>query len=100
LNFFVISLIALSTGTTLQSEHVQQAEYYSRGSLPSNALLYALSARRKAELEIHEQSFLYIRTIEGSVHVRGKGAAGDATALEEAGVRVYRSPIAAALADS
>jgi hypothetical protein len=40
----------------------------------------------------HEQDFLYVRTVDGAARVRGMGAAQDAIALEEAGVRVYRSP--------
>jgi hypothetical protein len=45
-----------------------------------------------AVLTKNEQDFLYVRTVDGAARVRGKGAAQDATALEEAGVRVYRSP--------
>jgi hypothetical protein len=92
--------VTLSTGVALQSEHVQQAAYYPRGSLRSGALIYALSAGRNGALETHEQNFLYIGTISGAVHVRGDDAAQDVKSLEQAGVRVYRCPMAATPGDS
>jgi hypothetical protein len=97
---FIMPRVTLSTGVTLQSEHVQRAAYYPCGSLRSDALIYAMSAGRNGALETHEENFLYINAISGAVHVRGNDAAQDATALEEAGVRVYRCPMAAAPSDS
>jgi hypothetical protein len=46
-----------------------------------------------AVLRKNEQDFLYVRTIDGAVRVRGRDAAQNATALQEAGVRVYRSHV-------
>lgn len=89
----------MSTGVTLQSEHVQQAAYYPSGSLRSDALIYAWGGRNGA-LEMREENFLYIGAISGAIHVRGIDVAQDATSLEEAGIQVYRSPIADASADS
>jgi hypothetical protein len=92
--------VTLSTGVTLQSEHVERAAYYPRGSLRSDALIYDLSAGRNGALETNEENFLYIGEISGAIHVCGSDAAQDATALEEAGVRVYRCPMAVASGDS
>ncbi len=89
---FSMPTFILSTGVTLQSEHVQRAAYYPRGSRRSDALIYAMSAGRTGSLRAHEQNFLYVCTINGAVHVCGRDAAKDAIALEEAGVQVYRSP--------
>jgi hypothetical protein len=100
MNSFVMPRVTLSTGVTLQSEHVQRAAYYPSGSLRSDAIIYAFSAERNGALETHEQNLLYVGTIDGAVHVRGSDAARDAKALEEAGVRVYRCPMAAASGDS
>jgi hypothetical protein len=97
---FIMPRVTLSTGVMVQSEHVQRAAYYPRGSLRGDALIYALSAGRNGALETHEQDFLYLDTINGVVYVRGRDAAQDATALEEAGVRVYRCPMAAASGNS
>jgi len=85
--------LTLSTGLRLQSEHVQRAEYYPRGSVRSNGLLNALLSANNAVLPTFEQDFLYIRTANGPAHVRGSDAALDATTLEQAGVRVYRRPL-------
>jgi hypothetical protein len=84
--------VTLSTGVRLVSEDVQQVAYYPRGSLRVEALIYEMSAGRYGAAERHEQNLLCIRTINGSVHVRGSDAAEDATALEQAGVKVYRPP--------
>jgi hypothetical protein len=89
---FIMPTVTLSTDITLQSEHVQRAAYYPRGSVRSDALIYAMSAGRTGSLQAHEQNFLYVCTIDGAVHVCGRDAAQDATALEEAGIQVYRSP--------
>jgi hypothetical protein len=85
-----VPALTLSTGVRLLSEDVQQAAYYPRGSLRVTALLYALSAGRYGAAETHEENLLYIGTINGKLHVRGSDAEQDATALEEAGVKVYR----------
>lgn len=85
--------LRLSTGFTLLSEQVVQAAYYARGSFRVNALVNVMSAGRYGALETHEQNLLFIRTTNGKVHVQGSGAEQDATTLEQAGVRVYRSPL-------
>ena len=84
--------VTLSTGVRLLSEDVQQAAYYPSGSLRVDALIHRVSAGRYGAPERHEQNFLCIRTINGSVHVRGGEAGEDASALEQAGVKVYRLP--------
>jgi hypothetical protein len=93
INSLIVAAVTLSTGITLLSEHVQQAAYYARGSFRINALIYAMSQGRYGAPEIHEQDFLCIHTRDAKVHVLGSDAAEDATALEEAGIRVYRSPL-------
>jgi hypothetical protein len=85
--------LTLSTGVTFRTEGIRGAEYYPCGSLLNEASVSAVWVQR-------EQDFLYIRTSSGSVHVRGSGAAQDATALEEAGVRVDRRPPANTPKDS
>jgi hypothetical protein len=85
--------LTLSTGDTLQTEGIRGAEFYPCGSLLNKASVNAIWVQR-------EQDFLYIRTAKGSTHVRGSGAAQDATALEQAGIRVNRRPIPAALPPS
>jgi hypothetical protein len=84
--------LTLSTGLSLLSENIQRVEFYPRGSFRVNALIYAISAGRNGALEVNEQDFLCIHTTDGKIHVRGSGAAQDVTALEEAGIWVYRSP--------
>jgi hypothetical protein len=81
--------VRLSTGVRLLSEHVQQAAYYPRGSLRVDGLIHKMSAGRYGAAEIHDQNFLCVRTINGSVHARGSEAGEDATALEQAGIKVY-----------
>lgn len=68
--------LKLSTGIAIQSEHIQQVEYYPGGSLFISSL-----------------DFLYIRTTTGTTRITGRGAAQDADAIEQAGVRVYRRPM-------
>ena len=85
--------LTLSTGVTFRTEGIRGAEYYPCGALLKKASVSAVWVQR-------EQDFLYIRTSSGSVHVRGNGAARDATALEEAGVRVDRRPPANTPKDS
>jgi hypothetical protein len=85
--------LTLTTGVSLISEDVEWGAYYPCGSLRSRALIDRGSAR-------HAQDFLYIRTANGPEHVRGNGAAQDATALEEAGVLLYRRPPTTAPGDS
>jgi hypothetical protein len=92
MNYFTVPAVTLSTGLKLLPEHVQMAAYYPSGSLRSSALLNGLMAGHVGVSATHEQDFLYVRTIDGAARVRGTGAAQDATVLEEAGVRVYRSP--------
>ncbi|MFL6353651.1 MAG: hypothetical protein ACJ74Z_17625 [Bryobacteraceae bacterium] len=87
-----MSAVTLSTGFTVLSEHVQMAAYYPSGSLRVSALLNGVLAGHVGILATHEQDFLFVRTVDGAARVRGRGAAHDATALEQAGVRVYRSP--------
>jgi hypothetical protein len=82
--------LTLSTGVRFLSEDVQQAAYYPRGSPRVTALLYDLSAGRYGTAETHEENLLCISTINRKLHVRGTDAEQDATALEEAGVKVYR----------
>ena len=69
-----MSSIILSTGTSVQSEKVRQAEYYPRGSLRSDAYLNGLLIR-------HEKDFLFIRLTDGVAHVRGSAAAKQDTRL-------------------
>jgi hypothetical protein len=88
-----MSAVTLSTGFTLSPEDVQMAAYYPRGSIRSEGLANMLLSGNDADLARHEKDLLYVRTIDGAAHVRGSGAAQDATALEEAGVRLYRSPV-------
>jgi hypothetical protein len=83
-------LIVLSSGASVDSEKVRQAEYYPRGSLRSDAYLNGLLIR-------HEKDFLVIRLTDGVAHVRGGDAAKDALALERAGIKVYHRPISVAL---
>jgi hypothetical protein len=91
--------LTLSTGLRLLSEHVERVEYYPRGSLRSDDLLNVLLSGHDAAPATREQDFLYVRTVNGAAHVRGSGAAQDATTLEEAGVRVNRRPLATTLSD-
>lgn len=79
----------LSTGITLLSEQIEQADYYPRGSLRNDVALSGRTAQ-------FERDFLFIRTVEGPLLVRGDSAARDANALEDCGVRVYRRPMATA----
>jgi hypothetical protein len=51
-----------------------------------------MSAGRYRAPETQKENFLYIGTLNGPVHVRGRNAEQDATALEQAGVKVYRPP--------
>src|SRR5689334_8745882 len=92
INSVVMPAVTLSTGVRLLCEDVQQAAYYPRGSLRVDALIHRMSAGRYGAPETHEQNFLCIRTINGSVYVRGSEAGEDATALEQAGIKVYRPP--------
>jgi hypothetical protein len=85
-------MLTLSTGNTVLSEQIQRAEYYKRGSLRSDALFNTLLPEHEAAPETHQEDILYIRTINGAARIRGSGAAKDATALEQAGVTVYRPP--------
>ncbi|MGI9070169.1 MAG: hypothetical protein ACR2JB_02280 [Bryobacteraceae bacterium] len=91
-NSLPMPMLTLSTGVRLLSEHVLRAEYYPCGSVRSDGLIDFLLSRNNAALARQEQDLLYVRTIDGAARVRGSGAAQDATALEEAGVPVYRSP--------
>jgi hypothetical protein len=85
--------LTLSTGVTFQTEAIRCAEYYPCGSLLNKVSVSRIWVP-------HEKDFLFIRTAKGSTHVCGCGAAQDATALEEAGVRVNRRPLPAALPPS
>jgi hypothetical protein len=87
---FIMPRVTLSTGVTFPTECIRYAEYYPSRSRLNEGVVNCISAQR-------EKDFLFIRTIRGSAHVRGNGAAQDAIALEEAGVRVERRPIPAAL---
>jgi hypothetical protein len=91
MNYFRMPAVTLSTGLSLLSEHVQMAAYQPRGSIRVEGLVNMLLSGPDAVLTRNEQDFLYVRTKDGAVRVRGSGAAEDATALEEAGVYVYRS---------
>jgi hypothetical protein len=71
-----MATLKLSTGIAIQSEQIQQVEYYPRGSLFMSSL-----------------DFLYIRTTSGTTRITGRGAAQDADAIEQAGVRIYRRPV-------
>jgi hypothetical protein len=87
-------ILTLSTGNRVLSEHVQRAEYYPRGSLRSDPLFNILLSGQNSVLETHEDDFLYIRTENGGgARIRGRGAAKDASVLEQAGVYVYRRPV-------
>jgi hypothetical protein len=71
-----MATVKLSTGIAIQSEQIQQVEYYPGGSLFVSSL-----------------DFLYIRTTTGTTRISGRGAAQDAHAIEQAGVRIYRRAI-------
>jgi len=86
--------LTLSTGVRLRSEDVERADFYARGSVRSDDLLNVLLSGHDAALATREQDFLHVRTVNNVVHVTGSGAIQDATALEEAGVCVYRRPLA------
>jgi len=92
-NCFAMPAVKLTTGVTLITEDVKWGVYYPCGSIRSGAHLDRGSAR-------HAHDFLYIRTANGPAHVRGTGASQDATALEQAGVCVYRRPQTTARGDS
>jgi hypothetical protein len=85
-------MLTLSTGDRVLSEQIQRAEYFKRGSPRCDALFNTLLPEHEAAPETHQEDFLYIRTMNGAARIRGSYAAKDATALEEAGVKVYRSP--------
>jgi hypothetical protein len=71
-----MAALKLSTGIAIQSEDIQQAEYFPGGSLFVSSL-----------------DFLYIRTTTGTTRISGRSAAQDADAIEQAGVRLYRRPM-------
>jgi hypothetical protein len=75
-----MAALKLSTGIEMQSDQIQNVEYYPGGSLWMSCGFTALA----------DQHFLYIRTVTGTVQVTGCGAAQDADTIEQAGVRVYR----------
>jgi hypothetical protein len=85
-----MAAIKLSTGMAMQSEHIQQVEYYPSGSLWISSFVNGFTALRDSD-------FLYIRTTTGTTRITGRGAAQDADAIEQAGVRVYRRPMPAIL---
>jgi hypothetical protein len=85
-----MAAIKLSTGIAMQSEHIQQVEYYPSGSLWISSFVNGFTVLR-------DNDFLYIRTTTGSTRITGRGAAQDADAIEQAGVRVYRRPMPAIL---
>jgi hypothetical protein len=87
---FIMPRVTLSTGVTFPSECIRYAEYYPSRSRLNEDVVNCIPAQR-------EKDFLFIRTVRGSAHVRGNGAAQDATVLEQAGVRVDRRPIPVAL---
>jgi hypothetical protein len=89
-------ILTLSTGNKLVTEYVKRAEYYPSGSVRSGALVNTLLSGNNAASATHEEDFLYLLTLTGETHVRGRVAAKDATALEQAGVYVYRRPRATA----
>jgi hypothetical protein len=72
----LMAALKLSTGIAIQSEHIQQVEYYPGGSLFMSSL-----------------DFLYIRTTTSTTRITGPSAAQDADTIEQAGVRVYRRPM-------
>jgi hypothetical protein len=82
-----MAAIKLSTGIAMQSEHIQQVEYYPGGSLWISSFVNGFTVLR-------DNAFLYIRTTTGSTRITG---AQDADAIEQAGVRVYRRPMPAIL---
>lgn len=71
-----MAALNLSTGIAIQSDQIQQVEYYPGGSLFVSSL-----------------DFLYIRTTTGTTRITGPSAAQDADAIEQAGVYVYRRPM-------
>jgi hypothetical protein len=85
-----MAAIKLSTGIEMQSEHIQQVEYYPSGSLWISSFVNGFTLLR-------DNDFLYIRTTTGTTRITGRGAAQDADAIEQAGVRVYRRPMPAIL---
>ena len=85
-----MATLKLSTGIEIQSQHIQQVEYYPSGSLWISTVVNGLT-------ESHDRDFLYIRTTMGTTRIMGRGAAQDADAIERAGVRVYRRLMPAVL---
>ncbi|MGI8959231.1 MAG: hypothetical protein ACR2IV_05640 [Bryobacteraceae bacterium] len=85
-----MAAIKLSTGIVIQSEHIQQVEYYPGGSLWISSFVNGFEVLR-------DQDFLYIRTTTEARRITGRGAAEGADAIEQAGVRVYRRPMPAVL---
>jgi hypothetical protein len=75
-----MAALKLSTGVAIQSDHIQEVEYYPGGSLWLSC----------GFTELADQHFLYIRTSTGTTRVMGRGAAQDVDTIEQAGVRVYR----------
>jgi hypothetical protein len=78
-----MAAIKLSTGSAIQSEHIEQVEYFPGGSLFLSGL-----------------DFLYIRTTTETTRIIGRCAAQDADAIEQAGVQVYRNPMHADVRES
>jgi hypothetical protein len=63
-----MATLKLSTGIEMQSDQIQQVEYYPGGSLWMNCGFTSLA----------DQHFLYIRTATRTIRVTGRGAAQDA----------------------
>src|SRR5689334_11438872 len=59
-----MAALKLSTGVAIQSDHIQQVEYYPSGSLWLSC----------GFTELADQHFLYIRTSTGTTRVMGRGA--------------------------
>jgi hypothetical protein len=77
--------VQLSTGIVIRSENVEKAEYYPKNALDAYGCQFGGP-------EMRDCPFLFIQTRDGAERIQGESAARDATALEQAGVRVLRHP--------
>jgi hypothetical protein len=74
------------------TELFYHADAHAQYGLRSDAIFNSLLPEHEAVPETHQEDLLYIRTMDGAARICGSGAAKDAIALEQAGVKVYRPP--------
>jgi hypothetical protein len=74
--------LKLCTGLRILSEHGQRAEPYGSGSVRSHRVICVLLSKSSGVLAARDKYFIYISA--------ANGAAQNASALEQAGIRVYR----------